>query len=40
MVYQKITKLLGNTPDKIPRFVTKKWIKVNDQFGGTYSVGK
>ena len=24
MEYQKITNLLGNTSDKIPRFITKK----------------
>ena len=28
MEYQKFTKLLGSTPDKVPRFVTKKWIEV------------
>ena len=31
MEYQKITNLLGNTPDKVPRFITKKWIEVHDQ---------
>ena len=29
--YQKITNLLGTTIDKIPRFITKKWVKVFDQ---------
>ena len=33
MEYQKITNLLGNIPDKIHRFITKKWIKVYDQSG-------
>ena len=33
MEYQKITHLLGNIPDKVPRFVTKKWIQVHDQSG-------
>ena len=28
MQYQKITKLLGNTSDKVPRFIAKKWIEV------------
>ena len=28
MEYQKITNLLGNTSDKVPRFITKKWIEV------------
>ena len=31
MEYQKITKLLGNTADKVPRSITKKWIEVHDQ---------
>ena len=29
MEYQKITNLLGNTSDKVPRFITKKWIEMN-----------
>ena len=33
MEYQKITKLLGNTSDKVPRFITKKWIEVHDRSG-------
>ena len=33
MEYQKITNLLGNTSDKVPRFITKKWIEVRDQSG-------
>ena len=33
MEYQKITKLLGNTSDKVPRFITKKGIEVHDQSG-------
>ena len=40
MEYQRITKLLGSTLDKAPRFITKKWIKVYDQSGGTYSSNK
>ena len=31
MEYQKITNLLGNTSDKVPIFITKKWIEVQDQ---------
>ena len=27
MEYQKITNLLGNTSDNVPRFITKKWIR-------------
>ena len=37
MEYQKITNLLGNTYDKVPRCITKKWIEVHDQSGGTYN---
>ena len=33
MEYQKITNLLGNMPDKVPRFITKNWIEVHDQSG-------
>ena len=40
MEYQKITNLLGNTSDKVPIFITKKWIKVHDQSGGTYNTNK
>ena len=38
--YQKITNLLGNIPDKVPRFITTKWIEVHDQSGETYSTNK
>ena len=40
MEYQKITKLLGNTSDKVPRFINKKWIEVHDQSGETYNTCK
>ena len=40
MECQKITKLLGNMSDKIPGFITKKWIEVYDQSGGAYSTDK
>ena len=40
MEYQKITNLLGNIPDKVPRFITKKWIEVHDQSGETCSTNK
>ena len=33
MDYQKITNVLGNIPDKIPKFITGKWIEARDQFG-------
>ena len=40
MEYQKITILLGKIPDKVPRFITKKWIEVHDQSGETYNTNK
>ena len=40
MEYQKIMNLLGNIPDKVPRFITKKWIEVHDQSGETYNTNK
>ena len=40
MEYQKITKLLGSTPEKVSRFITKNWIKVNNQSGGVYDCKK
>ena len=40
MEYQKITNSLGSTSDKVPRFITKKWIEVHDQSGGRYSTNK
>ena len=33
MEYQKITNLLGNIPDKVPLFITKKWIEFHDHSG-------
>ena len=40
MEYQKITKVLGNTADKAPRFITKKWIEIYDQSGETCNTNK
>ena len=40
MEYQKITNLLGNIPDKVPRFISKKWIEVSHQSGGSYRTKK
>ena len=40
MEYQKITNLLDNTSDEVPRFITKKWIEVHDQSGETYNTNK
>ena len=33
MEYQKIINLLDATSDTVPRFVTKNWIEVHDQYG-------
>ena len=43
MHYQKITNLLGTMIDEVPRFITKKWVKVYDQSGSAdnrYKPGK
>ena len=43
MEYKKTTKLLGNTPGKVPRFITKKWVEILDQSGtakNRYKPGK
>ena len=40
MEYQKISNLLSSTFEKVPRFITKKWIEVHDQSGGTYNTNK
>ena len=33
MEQQKVTNLLGNIPDKVPKFIIKKWIELYDQSG-------
>ena len=40
MEYQSITNLLADIPDKVHRFITKKWIEVHDQSGETYNTNK
>ena len=40
MDYQKIPNLLGNTLDKVPRFITKKWVEVHGQSGETYKTNR
>ena len=40
MEYQKNTNLLGNISDKVPRFITKKWIEIHGQSGGSYNANK
>ena len=40
MEYRKIANLLGNIPDKVPRFITNRWMKVHDQSRGSYNTNK
>ena len=40
MEYQKIINLLGNMADQAPRYVTKKWMDIYDESGGTCNVNK
>ena len=40
MEYQKNANLLDTTSDSVPRFVTKKWVEVHDQSGGSYNNNK
>ena len=40
MEYQKIKNLLGNMHDKVPRYITKKWLKVHDQSGEKHNTNK
>ena len=40
MEYQNIKTLLGNTHDKVPKFITKKWIENHNQSGETYNTHK
>ena len=39
--FQKIVNFLNtNSDENLPRFVTKKWIEVYDQWGGNYHANK
>ena len=40
MDFNKINNLLGPAQDKVPRFITKKWIEVQSQSGNTYKTSK
>ena len=40
MEFKKINNLLGPAHDKVPRFITKKWIEVRSQSGNTYNTSK
>ena len=40
MEYQKMINLIDNMLDQVPRFVTKKWVEIYDESGGTYKASK
>ena len=40
MEYEKTVNFLDTTSDIVPRFITKKWVEVHDQSGGSYSINK
>ena len=40
MDFNKINNLLGRAHNKVPRFITKNWIKVQSQSGSTYNTSK
>ena len=40
MEFNKINNLFGAAHDKVPRFITKKWIEVQSQSGNTYNTSK
>ena len=40
MELNKINNLLGPAHNKVPRFITKKWIEVQSQSGNTYNTSK
>ena len=40
MEFNKINNLLGPAYDKVPKFITKKWIEVQSQSGNTYNASK
>ena len=39
MDYQKITNLLGNTPNQPTKFRTKNWVEIDDGLLGTCGTG-
>ena len=40
MEFNKINNLLGPAHDKVPIFITKKWIEVQSESGNTYNMSK
>ena len=38
MEYQKVINLLDNTSNRLSKFRTKNWVKINDESRRTYSV--
>ena len=37
MEFNEINNLLGETNNKIPRFITKKWVEIRNQFRDDYN---
>ena len=40
MEFNKINNLLGPAHDKVPRFITKKWIEFQSQSRSSYNASK
>ena len=40
MEFKKINNLLDTAHNKGPKFITKKWIEVQNQSGSTYNTSK
>ena len=40
MEFNKINNLLGETNDKMPKFVTRKWVEAQHQSGDTYDMSR
>ena len=38
MEYQKVTNLLGNTPNQPAKLWTKNWLDINDDARGTHNI--
>ena len=37
MEYKKTIKLLGTTPNQLPKFTTENWVEINDKSNGVYN---
>ena len=40
MEFNKFNNLLGPAHNKVPKFITKKWIEVQNQSGSVYNASK